>query len=128
MIHAMKFDDHIPDRGEWVILMDLNQVETTWSTPLEIGQDAHEHGEFISGKMINLIRISHEENDYTSEPLLSWFLNEQIEEEKNSDDVARELAMIGNSRDGILMLDRKLGARIFSPGAPLDPVVYNVAG
>jgi ferritin len=128
MIHAMKFYDHILDRGERVVLMDLNQVKTTWSAPLEIWQDAHEHEKFISGKIFNLVKISREENDFASEPLLSWFLNEQIEEEKNTDKVAREMAIIGDSQDAILMLDRELGARIFSPGSPLDPAAYNVAG
>jgi len=126
MIHAMKFYDHILDRGGKVTLLDLKQIETTWETPLRAWEDAYEHEKFITEKINNLIKISREENDYASEPILSWFLNEQIEEEKNTDKVARELAMVGDSQDGILMLDRELAARVFTAGSPLDPAAYNV--
>jgi ferritin len=35
MIHAMKFFDHIIDRGGTVTLQDLKQIKTTWKKPLE---------------------------------------------------------------------------------------------
>jgi ferritin len=127
MIHAMKFFDHILDRGGSVTLLDLKQIKTKWDSPLAAWQDACEHERFITGKINNLIKISREENDYTSEPLLSWFLNEQIEEEKNADKVARELEMVGKSKEGVLMLDRELATRVFVAGSPLDPAAYNVA-
>jgi ferritin len=126
MIHAMKFYDHIIDRGGTVTLLDLKQMKTTWGKPLEAWQDAYEHEKFVTGKIHAITKISREENDYTSEPLLSWFLNEQIEEEKNTEKVSRELAMMGDSKEGVLMLDRELAARIFTAGSPLDPVAYNV--
>jgi len=125
MIHAMKFFDHILDRGAPVKLPDLKQIKTTWKTPLEAWQDAYEHEKFITAKINNITKISREENDYTSEPILSWFLNEQIEEEKNTEKVARELAMVENSKEGILLLDRELAARVFPAGSPLDPAAYN---
>jgi ferritin len=109
-----------------VTLLDLKQIKTTWKKPLEAWQDAYEHEKFITEKIKNITKISREENDYTSEPLLSWFLNEQIEEEKNTEKVSRELAMVETSKEGILMLDRELAARIFTAGSPLDPAAYNV--
>lgn len=127
MIHAMKFYDHIIDRGGMVTLQDLRQIKTKWKKPLEAWQDAYEHEKFITGKINALTKLSREENDYTSEPLLSWFLNEQIEEEKNTEKVSRELAMVETSKEGILMLDRELAARIFTAGSPFDPAAYNVA-
>ena len=127
MIHAMKFYDHILDRGGVITLLDLKQIKTTWKKPLEAWQDAYEHEKFITNKIFELTKISREENDYTSEPLLSWFLNEQIEEEKNTDKVSRDLATVENSKEGILMLDRELATRIFPAGSPLDPTAYNVA-
>lgn len=126
MIHAMKFYDHIIDRGGQVILLDLKQLKTAWKSPLEAWQDAYEHEKFVTAKINNLTKISREENDYTSEPILAWFLKEQIEEEKNTDKVAKDLATVGNSREGLLMLDRELAARIFTAGSPLDPAAYNL--
>lgn len=127
MIHAMKFFDHIIDRGVVVELLDLKQLKTSWKSPLEAWKDAYEHEQFITGKINELIKISREENDFNAEPLLHWFANEQIEEEKNTDKVAKELAMVGNSKEGLFMVDRELGTRVFTPGSPLDPTAYNTA-
>jgi ferritin len=38
MIHAMKFFDHIIDRGETVELLDLRQLKKTWASPWRRGR------------------------------------------------------------------------------------------
>ncbi|MBI5591011.1 MAG: ferritin [Deltaproteobacteria bacterium] len=127
MIHAMKFFDHIHDRGGKVVLMNLKQIKTEWTSVREVWQDTYEHEQFITGKINELTAISREEKDYTSEPLLSWFSNEQLEEESTSGKVLEQIKMVGDNQTGILLLDRELGARAFSPGSPLDPTAYSVA-
>jgi len=126
MIHAMKLYDHIIDRGATVTLLDLKQLKTDWTNPLEVWKDTLDHEKFITDKIHNLLKISREENDYASEPLLAWFVNEQIEEEKNAEKVLHEMEMVGSSKDGLLMLDRELAARVFVAGSPLNPVDYKL--
>jgi ferritin len=128
MIHAMKFFDHIVNRGENVTLLDLKQLKTSWKTPQEAWQDAYAHEQFITAKIYALVKLGRKENDFSSETMLNWFTNEQIEEEANTDKIVRQLALIGDSKDGLFLLDRELGARVFPPGSPLDPVAYNAAG
>jgi hypothetical protein len=53
--------------------------------------------------------------------------NEQIEEEKNTEKISRELKMVKTSKEDILMLDRKLAVRVFTAGSPLEPTAYNIA-
>ncbi len=127
MIHAMKFYDHILDRGGQVFLMDLKQIKAKWESPLEAWQDTLEHEKFITGKINNLMKIAREENDYASEPMLIWFINEQIEEEKNAEKILREMEMVGASKEGLIMLDRELATRAFVAGSPLNPADYNAA-
>ena len=124
MTHAMKFFDHILDRGGKVQLQDLKQLKTEWSSPAEAFNDAYAHEQFISGKINDLMAIAREEKDFASEPLLSWFIDEQVEEEASSSKVAEEIAMVGDSKSALLMIDRELGQRPFPPGSPLDPSAY----
>ena len=70
--------------------------------------------------------IARKENDFTAEPLLNWFLNEQIEEENNTDKICRQMEMVGDSKEGLFMLDRELGTRIYPAGSPFDPLAYNL--
>jgi ferritin len=117
----MKLFNHVIDRGGKVVLKDLKQLKTQWSSPLEVFQDAYEHEKFISGKIDDLTAISREERDYASEPILAWFSDEQIEEEATASKVNDELEMVGEDKSGLLMLDRELGGRAYPAGTPLDP-------
>ena len=121
MIHAMKFIEHLLDRGGKVVLQDLKQLKTEWRSPLEAFQDAYEHEKFISGKINDLTTIAREEKDYSSEPMLAWFTEEQVEEEASAGKIAGELEMIGEDKSALLMLDRELGTRAFPAGSPFDP-------
>ena len=121
MIHAMKFIEHLLDRDGKVVLQDLKQLKTEWRSPLAAFQDAYEHEKFISGKINDLTTIAREEKDYSSEPMLAWFTEEQVEEEASAGKIAGELEMIGEDKSALLMLDRELGARAFPAGSPFDP-------
>jgi len=121
MNHAMKFFDHIIERGAQVVLQDLRQLKTEWSTPAEAFKDAYEHEQFISGKINDLTTIAREERDYAAEPMLAWFTEEQIEEEASAGKIVDHLEMIGEDKSALLMLDREMGQRTFPPGSPLDP-------
>ena len=124
MIHGMKFFDHIVDRNEPVQLLNVKQLKTSWSSPLEAWKDAYEHEKFISAKIHDIIKIAREEDDFSSDTLLNWFSKEQIEEEQNADKVVKQLEMVGDDKHALLMLDRELGTRVFVAGLPLDPLAY----
>lgn len=127
MVHAMKFFEHVIDRGGKVVLQDLKQLKTTWNSPLEAFKDAYEHEKFITGKINELTTIAREEKDYSSEPLLSWFSDEQVEEEANASKIADQLEMVGQDKSGLLMLDRELGQRAYPVGTPFEPAAADAA-
>lgn len=126
MIHAMKFFDHIIDRGGQVTLLNLRQLKTAWKSPLEAWQDTLEHEKFITSTIHNLVKLSRKENDIASDTMLSWFSKEQVEEESNAEKILKQMEMIGDNKQGIYLLDRDLAARIFPAGSPLDPLAYNL--
>jgi len=126
MIHAMKFFDHVNDRGGTVKLLDLKQLKPTWKSIQEAWKDTLAHEQFITGKIHALVKLAREEGDFAAEPLLNWFAKEQVEEEATAERILRQLEMVGASKEGLFMMDRELGARVFVAGSPLDPVAYNL--
>lgn len=121
LTHAMKFFNHLIDRGGKVVLKDIQQLKTEWKSPLEAFQDAYQHEQFISGTINELTAVAREEKEYASEPLLAWFADEQVEEEASAGKIAEQLGMVGSDKSGLLMLDRELAARAYPPGSPLNP-------
>ncbi len=127
MIHAMKLFDYINNRGGLVELLDLKQLQTTWSTPADVWESAYQHEVFITQKIGELLQAVREESEYTAEPLLSWFINEQVQEEADSQRIFEQVKQVNDSKEGLLLLDRELGARVFPTGSPLDPLAYQTA-
>jgi ferritin len=125
MIHAMKLFDHVIERGGEVKLLDLKQLKTAWSSPLEAFQDADNHEKFITDKIRDLTKLCREESEFPSEPTLAWFNEEQIEEESHTGKIVADLERIGESKEGLLMIDRELAARVFPAGSPFDPVAVS---
>ncbi len=125
MIHAMKFYDHILDRGGQVTLLDLSQHKTSWSSILEAWEDAYKHEQFISGKINDIMKAVRDEKDFAAEPLISWFIDEQIEEEATSSKIVAQVKEVGQGGPGKFMLDHALGGRPFPGGSPLDRSAYS---
>jgi ferritin len=111
MEHAMKFYDFIHERMGKVVLYAIDQPPTEFGTPREIFEQVYEHEQKVTGLINQIYKTAVEENDYPSQVFLHWFIDEQVEEESNSSQVLETLKMIGDSTNGLFMLDHQLGKR-----------------
>ena len=115
--HAMRFFDHIIERGGNVELLAIEAPETAWASPVAAFEAAHAHEQFITGRIDELVQIAREENDNAAAMMLQWFVTEQVEEEATASKTVDTLKMIGDSGHGLLMADRELGTRVYTPPA-----------
>jgi len=81
--HGMKFKAHVIERGGSVHYQVLEEQKQDWNNLLEILEAAYEHEKYITGKIIELHELAKELKEYSSNFLIQWFLNEQVEEEAN---------------------------------------------
>ncbi len=109
--HAFKFYDFVNDRGGQVILQAIGSPPVKFQSPLDAFEKALAHEEKITGHINELYALATEEKDIASQNLLQWFVEEQVEEEKNAGDIVDMLKKIGDSYHALLMLDRELGQR-----------------
>jgi ferritin len=109
--HAMKFFKYIVDRGGAVSLKAIAQPQTKFKTPLDVFTQVLEHEQKVSAAIHKLLELAMKEKDYPTQSTLQWFINEQVEEEKNAADIINMLQMIGNTPISLIMADRQLGAR-----------------
>ena len=110
-MHAMKFVQHINDRGGRVLLQQIAQPKTEWSTPLEAFEEAYDHECMISGKINDLVELAHRERDHAADTFLQWFVSEQVEEEATALGIVEKLKLVGDNGMGLLMVDGQLGQR-----------------
>ena len=114
-LHALKLFNFVNDRGGRVVLQALSQPPTEFGAPLEIFQTALEHEQKVSASINNLYGLAMKEGDYAAQVMLGWFVNEQVEEEKNATAIVEQLKRIGNDGPALIMLDREMGARVAEP-------------
>jgi ferritin len=111
MEHAMKFYDFIHERNGKVVLFAIDQPPSEFGTPREIFEQVYAHEQKVTGLINSIYELSVKENDYPSQIFLHWFIEEQVEEESNSSQILETLKMIGDSANGLFMLDHQLGKR-----------------
>lgn len=113
MTHAMKFYRFVLDRGGHTVFPAIENVRDNWKTQLEMFLAAYEHEKKVTGMINNIMDIAIAERDHATASMLNWFVDEQVEEEANSLEIAEKLKLIGESKDGLLMLDKELSLRVF---------------
>lgn len=116
--HALRFFNHINERGGRIVLQALDKPQTDWDSPIAVFKASLQHEEFITSKINDLAKMADEENDRAAAIMLQWFVTEQVEEEDTVSTVIDMLELIGDSGHGILMADRELGTRIAGPVLP----------
>ena len=60
-----------------------------------------------------MVDIAIEEKDHASQSFLKWFVDEQVEEEANVQEILDTLRLISGQGNGIFMLDREMRQRKF---------------
>jgi ferritin len=111
MFHAMKFYNHILERGGNVELAKIAEPKTKWETPLNLYEESLAHERHITACIDDLMNLILEEKDHASQSLVQWFVDEQVEEEANFSEIVDKLKMIGDHNPLLLMQDKEMGQR-----------------
>jgi len=117
LVHGMKFYDFVAERGGRVALSKIDGPPTEWGTPKAVFENVYGHEQKVTGLINGLVNLAIEEKDHASNDFLQWFVAEQVEEEASACDVLEKVKLVGGSPEALLMLDRELGQRVFTPPA-----------
>ncbi len=118
--HAEIFMNYVNRRGGRVILKPIAKVNTEWATPLDAFKDTLAHERVVTGLINNLYALADAEQDYATRDCLSWFVNEQVEEEETAQQLIDKFKLIGTDGMGIYMLNNELAARTYTAPAILN--------
>ncbi|MCX6090046.1 MAG: ferritin [Atribacterota bacterium] len=109
--HGMKFYEFMNDRGSKVVVKAIEQPPVEFASVLDIFQQTLEHERKVTALINALYDLAVKDRDYAAMVELQWFINEQVEEEKNATEIVETLKMVGDKGAGLVMLDRELGKR-----------------
>jgi ferritin len=113
LAHATHFFDYVNERGGSVKLSPIGEVPVTFSGTLNVFEETLAHEQLVTGLINNLMDIAIKESDHATKSFLQWFVDEQVEEEANVEQILNNLRLIKGEGQGLLMMDREMQTRAF---------------
>jgi ferritin len=113
LTHGNKFFKYVHERGSQVVLKPISQVETEFDSVIDIFGKTIAHEHFVTDSINKIQDVAISESDHATQSFLKWFIDEQVEEEANAQEILDTLKLINGQGNGIFMLDREMRQRVF---------------
>jgi ferritin len=109
--HAQRFFKYVAERSGKISLQAIAEPKTDYKSPLEAFQASLGHENRVSASICAIYELASTEKDYPTLSFLKWFLDEQVEEEKNVGEILAKLELVGDNRNGLFQIDHHAGKR-----------------
>jgi len=110
-LHAHKFYQYLVNRDAKVELQPIAKPKSDFKSPIDVFQHSLKQEQKVTQQINDLFEVADQVKDHASKNLLLWFLNEQMEEEKNVGDILERLKLADGDTASLLVLDREAGSR-----------------
>lgn len=113
LTHANKIFKYVNERGGRVELKAIQQMPNDFDGVIDVVEKTLAHEQHVTALINKLMDISVELSDHATQSFLKWFVDEQVEEEANVQEILDNLNLINGQGNGIFMLDREMRQRVF---------------
>lgn len=117
--HALIIRNYLHDNGCKVKLLTIDQPDMTFSSYLEPLEAAFAHEQYVTGLINDIYSAAQEVKDYRTMKFLDWFIDEQLEEETNADDMITRMKLFGQDAKALYDLDQEYATRAYTVPTPL---------
>ena len=111
----MLFMDYLLQNGEKIVLSDVKAPSFDFTDFRQPAMEAFEHEIKVTAAIHDIYGAAYELKDFRTMQFLDWFVKEQSEEEKNTDEIIKRYDLFGNDAKGLYLLDSELAARVYTP-------------
>lgn len=113
--HAMLLRRYLLNQSAPVVLTEIAAPDVQY-TQLDQGLSAAAaHERMITASISDIYCAALECKEYSTTQVLDWFIKEQVEEEKNADDLCKKFALFGSDAKGLYLLNAELLTRVYAP-------------
>ena len=112
--HAMLFLEYLQYNGEKVSLDMIAKPDKELNTLMDHLKAGLEHEQYVTSLINDIYSAAYAVKDFRTMQFLDWFVKEQLEEEKNADDMIKKMELFGNDSKGLYSLDAEYAARVYT--------------
>lgn len=113
--HALLFVTYLLNNSEKVVLQDVKAPNISFHDFREPANIALEHEIKVTASINRIYEVAYELKDFRTMQFLDWFVKEQGEEEKNTEEIVKKYDLFGTDARGLYLLDSELAARVYTP-------------
>lgn len=110
-LHALKIFDFIHDRDGKAHLHALPEPANQFASIADMFEQALAHERKVTASINRIYALAVQESDYPTQVLFQWFINEQVEEEKQLTSIINRLKLVGADGLGLYLIDQSLAGR-----------------
>jgi ferritin len=111
-IHAMKLFDYVNNQGGRVRLKEIKEPPMEFGTPMKMFQQTLKHEQFITRSINELVNFALQEKDDITASFLQWYVEEQVEEEENDNEIIANLKRFEENKNTLEEIDTELAKRL----------------
>jgi ferritin len=105
-LHMLKFIKYINERGGKAIVPAFKKPASEYKSAEDVFTQVLKHEEFVTASINEIVQVTLEVKDYTTNNFLQWFVNEQIQEESSAHAILDKLKLVG--KNNLYIFDRDI--------------------
>ncbi len=114
MVHVQLMYDYLDSHSARVVFDAIDKPPSDFGSMLGLFEAVLEHELAVTGLINELMGLAVEDKDHATMTFLQWFVTEQTEEVKMSNDIIDKLKLAGDTGPGVFMVDNELATRTFA--------------
>ena len=111
--HANRFFDYLLKTHCRIKVFGFENPEFTWDNVLAAFKFALNHERIVTSRLNAIANAAADEKDNATANFMTWYIDEQTEEESNFYSLVKKLERIGDNPAALFQLDSELATRVF---------------
>lgn len=107
-MHMLKLIKYVNQRGGKAVIPNVEQPEIDLTNHKSVFTQLLKHEISISESINELVGITMDERDFSTQNFLQWYVAEQIEEEANAQYILDKINLIGEDKGGLYLFDNEM--------------------
>ena len=122
MAHAIHMYQYLLDRDAIpaYAAVEAPPASDSFTSLLDVYEAVLVHERKVTARLNNIATLAMKENDHACYQFIMWYVNEQVEEESNAQDIIDRLKLVGDNTGQLLTLDNELAVRTYVNPFPTD--------
>jgi ferritin len=116
--HATHIYRHLLERGAAPRFADIKAPQVSYDSLKDVFEKVLAHERHVTELINKLASLAMAENDHATYSFIMWYVNEQVEEEANADELVSKLKGAADNPGLLYNIDAELGARQFADPFP----------